>query len=87
MRLNVYAEELTHQTEIVTKHAEGKIFYGIRLYLTSPDVLHHTEKDDDRSAVTFWVPFTSTGGNDFLKLGQIFQLLIDTLHQAEVNAR
>ncbi len=26
------------------------------MYLASPDILHHTEEDDDRSAITFWIP-------------------------------
>jgi hypothetical protein len=26
------------------------------MYLASPDILHHTADDDDRSAITFWIP-------------------------------
>lgn len=54
MRVNVYAEEMTSEYEIVTKEAEGNTFIGVRFYLLSPVSLHHTETDDDRSSVTFW---------------------------------
>ncbi len=57
MRINVYAEELTREACFLTKEVEGRRFYGIRLYLKSPRDLHHTPTDDDRSAITFWVPW------------------------------
>lgn len=43
---------------LVTKKAEdtGIVYSGVRLYLASPDILHHTPQDDDRSAITFWIP-------------------------------
>lgn len=60
MRINVYAEELTTETEVVTKTVTDdefgeRVFYGIRVFLKSPDALHHSEEDDDRSAITFWL--------------------------------
>ena len=56
MRLNIYAEEIEGQrVEVVSKMADtGTTFYGLRFFLKSPEALHHTEDDDDRSAVTFW---------------------------------
>jgi hypothetical protein len=57
VRINVYAEELTTETKFVTKIVDGRRSYGIRLWLESSDRLHHTEADDDRSAITFWVPW------------------------------
>jgi hypothetical protein len=44
-------------TELVTpKQTEGGVIYsGVRLYLHSPDHLH-ARADDDRSALTFWLP-------------------------------
>lgn len=56
MRINVYDEEITWEVVAVTKTAAdtGITFTGLRLYLESPDVLHHTADDDDRSAITFW---------------------------------
>jgi hypothetical protein len=57
MRINVYSQELTKKVELVEKTADtGITYYGVRLYLASPDILHHTPDDDDRSAITFWVP-------------------------------
>lgn len=57
MRLNIYSQELTKEVAPVSKTADtGITYYGIRLILASPDILHHTPADDDRSAVTFWIP-------------------------------
>lgn len=61
MRVNVYTQELTSDCELVRKEGtnlrgENEVFYGIRLYLKSPSELHSTEIDDDRSAITFWLP-------------------------------
>ena len=75
MRVQVYREELDLNTdpEIVTKVGKGEsgeeVFYGIRFYLHSADALHDSEKDDDRSAVTFWIP---TGANDRLMMAHLF---------------
>lgn len=61
MRINVYSQELTKEVTIVSKDTTGldgepTTYYGVRMFLASPDILHHTEEDDDRSAITFWVP-------------------------------
>jgi len=57
VRINIYSQELTKEVEVVSKVADTGIqYYGIRLYLASPDILHHTAEDDDRSAITFWIP-------------------------------
>lgn len=57
MRINVYSQELTKEWELVSKPADtGIVYYGIRMFLASPDILHHTADDDDRSAITFWLP-------------------------------
>lgn len=63
MRINVYDEEITGEVVAVTKTAAdtGITFTGLRLYLASPDVLHATADDDDRSAITFWFE-TGNGG-------------------------
>lgn len=50
MRINVYAEEISGDVEIVEKNG----FYGVRFYLHSPKQIHDTPEDNDRSAVTFW---------------------------------
>lgn len=54
MRVNVYSEEYLGNCDVVVKEAEGKRFYGIRILLKSSPDLHYHERDDDRSAVTFW---------------------------------
>lgn len=69
MRINVYAEELTDEVELITKHVDDekfgpRTFYGVRVYLASPDVLHSDPEDDDRSAITLWVPWTRVGGHN-----------------------
>jgi len=85
MRVNVYAEELGAEprTEIVRKEVNGVVFYGIRLYLGFP-FIHH-EGDDDSSAVTFWVPWTMQGGQQFQKVEDVFlamgQRLRDAWHE------
>ncbi len=56
MRLNIYSQELTEEIELVSKTADtGITYYGARMILASPDILHHTPTDDDRSAITFWL--------------------------------
>ena len=64
MRINIYSQELTSEVELVTKHGtndkgEAETFHGVRMMLVSPDTLHHTPEDDDRSAVVFWLPKSS----------------------------
>lgn len=66
MRINVYAEELTDDVEVVVKAPDNhpnEQFRGIRMYLRSPDELHDDPDDDDRSAITIWVPWTRAGGH------------------------
>lgn len=81
MRINVYAEELTTETELVTKEVTDeefgtRTFYGVRMFLASPDVLHHSAEDDDRSAITFWIKWTKKEGLD----GRPLRLVLDGLH-------
>jgi hypothetical protein len=54
MRVNVYAEEMTLKTEIISKKIGRRTFTGVRFFLKSPKSLHHGKKDNDSSAVTFW---------------------------------
>lgn len=56
MRIQIYDEEISGEVMRVTKTASdtGKTFTGLRIFLVSPDVLHHEPGDDDRSAITFW---------------------------------
>ncbi len=63
MRVNVYAEEMTEQVEIITKENDDGKFTGVRFYLHLPVTVQgkqikgpfiHKPGDDDSSAVTFW---------------------------------
>lgn len=88
MRINVYAEELTNDCEIVTKTVTDdefgtRTFYGIRVYLKSPPELHHSEEDDDRSAITFW---TLQGGHNFWTLMDILDNLVSKAETARETA-
>jgi len=66
MRINVYAEELTSEVEIVTRKIEdGREFFAVRLYLKSPKELPLTSTDDNRSAITFWVPWYKDRSGNF----------------------
>jgi hypothetical protein len=57
MRVNVYSQELTNQVKnIEQKSNTGQTYYGVRLMLHSSPKLHHPPEDDDRSAITFWLP-------------------------------
>lgn len=59
MRINVYSQELTDEVIPVSKASNtGVTYYGVQLILHSSDKLHHPPEDDDRSAVTFWLPRT-----------------------------
>jgi hypothetical protein len=55
MRVNIYAEELSDDVRVVTTTADtGRIYSGVRIFMHSTDRLHHSDSDDDRSAVTLW---------------------------------
>lgn len=67
MRLNVYSQELLLGHEDNTNHEPsterveqvantGIVYSAVRLFLHSSHRLHHPPEDDDRSAITFWLP-------------------------------
>lgn len=57
MRINVYSQELTNEVILVAKESNTEVTYhAAQLILHSSDRLHHPPQDDDRSAVTFWLP-------------------------------
>lgn len=57
MRINVYSQELTNEVALVSKPSNtGVTYHAVQMILHSSDKLHHPPKDDDRSAVTFWLP-------------------------------
>jgi len=57
MRINVYSQELTSETKLIAKESNTRVVYhAVQLILHSSEKLHHPPEDDDRSAVTFWLP-------------------------------
>ena len=57
MRINVYSQELTNEVILVAKESNtGITYHAAQLVLHSSPMLHHPPMDDDRSAVTFWLP-------------------------------
>jgi hypothetical protein len=57
MRINVYSQELTDEVLHIEKVSNtGLTYHAAQLILHSSDRLHHPPEDDDRSAVTFWLP-------------------------------
>lgn len=57
MRINVYSQELTDEVLLLAKESNtGVTYHAAQLVLHSSPMLHHPPADDDRSAVTFWLP-------------------------------
>jgi len=57
MRINVYSQELTDEVKIIEKESNtGLVYSAVQIMLHSSPMLHHPPADDDRSAVTFWLP-------------------------------
>ena len=57
MRINVYSQELTNEVQLIAKESNtGITYHAAQLMLHSSPMLHHPPADDDRSAVTFWLP-------------------------------
>jgi len=57
MRINVYSQELTEEIKVIEKESNtGLVYSAVQLLLHSSPMLHHPPQDDDRSAVTFWLP-------------------------------
>lgn len=57
MRINVYSQELTSEVQTIEKKSNtGLVYSAVQLMLHSSAMLHHPPADDDRSAVTFWLP-------------------------------
>jgi hypothetical protein len=57
MRINVYSQELTTEVHTIEKTSNtGVVYSAVQMILHSSEKLHHPPMDDDRSAVTFWLP-------------------------------
>lgn len=57
MRVNIYSQELTSVVKRIEKKSNtGVVYSAVQFILHSSSRLHHPPLDDDRSAVTFWLP-------------------------------
>lgn len=78
MRINVYSQELTDEVIMLSKESDtGITHHAAQLILHSSPMLHHPPQDDDRSAVTFWLPKSQSRreamAKAFEKLAAIFR--------------
>lgn len=78
MRINVYSQELTSEViEIEKVSNTGVVYSAAQLVLHSSSMLHHPPADDDRSAVTFWLPRSKSRREEmamaFEKIAEIFR--------------
>lgn len=59
MRINIYSQELTNEVKFIEKRSVDVdiVYSAVQLILHSSDKLHHRPPyDDDRSAITIWLP-------------------------------
>lgn len=68
MRINVYSQELTDEVKLLSKESDGRVYHAAQLMLHSSPRLHHPPQDDDRSAVTFWLPKSKARREDMAKV-------------------
>ena len=78
MRINVYSQELTDEVLLIEKASNtGIVYHAAQLVMHSSPRLHHPPADDDRSAVTFWLPKSKARREAqavaFEKLAEIFR--------------
>lgn len=68
MRINVYSQELTDEVISIEKTSNtGLVYSAAQLILHSSEKLHHPPHDDDRSAITFWLPKSKENREKFAK--------------------
>lgn len=78
MRINVYSQELTNEVLCISKESNtGVTYHAAQLILHSSDKLHHPPLDDDRSAITFWLPKSKARREQmaraFVEIARIFE--------------
>jgi hypothetical protein len=78
VRINVYSQELTSEVVGVKKVSNTGIEYkAVQFILHSSPMLHHPPDDDDRSAVTFWLPQSKRGLKAFRDALHFAQVLVE----------
>ncbi len=82
MRVNVYSQELTDEVILIEKRESntGITYSAAQLILHSSDRLHADKDDDDRSAVTFWMPKSLERRE---KMAQAFEQIAHLFRTAE----
>lgn len=80
MRINVYSQELTDEVNVLEKTSNtGLVYSAVQMMLHSSPMLHHPPEDDDRSAVTFWLPKSKARRE---LLAQTFEKMADEVRNA-----
>lgn len=83
MRINVYSQELTSEVKLIGKESNtGIVYHAVQIMLHSSPMLHHPPMDDDRSAVTFWLPKSSTRREE---LARTFEAMARIVRNAPIN--
>lgn len=81
MRINVYSQELTDEINTVEKVSNtGLTYSAVQIMLHSSPMLHHPPQDDDRSAVTFWLPKSASRRES---LAQTFERMAAAVRNAK----
>lgn len=80
MRINVYSQELTDEVILIAKESNtGVVYHAAQMILHSSERLHHPPEDDDRSAVTFWLPRSEHRREEMAKA---FEKMAETFRNA-----
>ncbi len=92
MRINVYSQELTNEAHLLSKESNtGLVYSAVQLMLHSSPMLHHPPEDDDRSAVTFWLPKSKERRRDCprqrfrVDLAETFRHMANLISQAPLE--
>lgn len=81
MRINVYSQELTNEVNLLEKESNtGLVYSAVQLMLHSSPMLHHPPADDDRSAVTIWLPKSQRRREE---LAETLKLMADLVMSAK----
>ena len=81
MRINVYSQELTSEVATLEKRSNtGLTYSAVQMILHSSEKLHHPPQDDDRSAVTFWLPKSEHRREE---LAKTFEAMADAVRSAK----
>jgi hypothetical protein len=88
VRINVYSQELTDEVLLIEKKSNIDITYrAVQFVLHSSPMLHHPPEDDDRSAVTFWLPQSVRGLESFQRALKAALFKVDQeLYVAKIQA-